>query len=312
VGVYTGAGRAIREGAGACTAYGRISIHHNQIGPNVDSDGIGIDGGCDVFNNVIDGIGCNNVTHADGIQGVGSYWRIYNNIFHDHGQEIFIETTATPFGHIHIYNNVIYTPSGATLTAPGINLWAKQPTGAHSWSDIVIANNVFHLLQMSALRCGASTGVTVTITASLLANNSFVECSGGNTLFNDYSDGGTVQWSSGGFLWQTNIFNTPETTRWQSTDYATVAALQAAQVDATGNLNSAPTFTNASTHDYTPTGAGNAQVDHGISLATYFTTDKLGISRPQGSAWDIGAYEYISHVYKRLSHHLKLKGLALI
>ncbi|MGZ3772048.1 MAG: choice-of-anchor Q domain-containing protein [Bdellovibrio sp.] len=25
---------------------------------------------------------------------------------------------------------------------------------------------------------------------------------------------------------------------------------------------------------------------------SYFSTDKLGTSRPQGSAWDIGAFEY--------------------
>ena len=32
--------------------------------------------------------------------------------------------------------------------------------------------------------------------------------------------------------------------------------------------------------------------DVGTNLSTYFTTDKNSITRPQGSAWDIGAYEY--------------------
>lgn len=32
--------------------------------------------------------------------------------------------------------------------------------------------------------------------------------------------------------------------------------------------------------------------DAGISLTDYFSTDKDGVSRPQGTAWDIGAYEY--------------------
>jgi len=39
--------------------------------------------------------------------------------------------------------------------------------------------------------------------------------------------------------------------------------------------------------------AGDAvATDHGLSLAAYFTTDKDGVTRPQGSAWDIGAYEF--------------------
>ena len=69
-------------------------------------DGIGIDGGADVYDNIIDGTGCDNTLHSDGIQGVGSYWRIYNNVFHDHGQELFIETTSSAFAHVRIYNNI--------------------------------------------------------------------------------------------------------------------------------------------------------------------------------------------------------------
>jgi hypothetical protein len=35
-------------------------------------------------------------------------------------------------------------------------------------------------------------------------------------------------------------------------------------------------------------------VDRGVSLAQYFATDKDGVTRPEGSGWDIGAYEYAS------------------
>jgi hypothetical protein len=43
---------------------------------------------------------------------------------------------------------------------------------------------------------------------------------------------------------------------------------------------------------YAPTLTGSPTVDNGTSEALYFTTDILGVSRPQGAAWDIGAYEY--------------------
>ena len=51
---------------------------------------------------------------------------------------------------------------------------------------------------------------------------------------------------------------------------------------------------------YSPNDANNylhlaptdkAAKDAGVSLSSYFTTDKDGITHPQGSAWDIGAYE---------------------
>ena len=38
---------------------------------------------------------------------------------------------------------------------------------------------------------------------------------------------------------------------------------------------------------------GSPVIDAGTDLSAYFTTNKDGTTRPQGSAWDIGAYEYI-------------------
>ncbi len=46
--------------------------------------------------------------------------------------------------------------------------------------------------------------------------------------------------------------------------------------------------------DYVPTSSDTVVKDKGVSLSSYFTTDKHGVTRPQGSGWDIGAYEYVS------------------
>lgn len=43
--------------------------------------------------------------------------------------------------------------------------------------------------------------------------------------------------------------------------------------------------------NYVPRSGDTVAKDKGVSLSSYFTTDKAGTTRPQGSAWDIGAYE---------------------
>jgi len=52
---------------------------------------------------------------------------------------------------------------------------------------------------------------------------------------------------------------------------------------------SAATFANAAANNLHLV-SGSAAIDRGTSLAT-FSTDKDGVARPQGAAWDIGAYE---------------------
>jgi hypothetical protein len=44
---------------------------------------------------------------------------------------------------------------------------------------------------------------------------------------------------------------------------------------------------------YAPTSNQSPTVDKGVSEASVFGTDFLNITRPQGNAWDIGAYEFV-------------------
>lgn len=53
-----------------------------------------------------------------------------------------------------------------------------------------------------------------------------------------------------------------------------------------------PNFANQAAHDYRLMASSAAAIDLGVTL-TIATSDKLGTARPQGSNWDIGAYEYI-------------------
>lgn len=58
------------------------------------------------------------------------------------------------------------------------------------------------------------------------------------------------------------------------------------------NITSDPMFTAAGSEDFTLT-SGSIARDTGTTL-TAFTTDYAQITRPVGSAWDVGAYEYVS------------------
>jgi hypothetical protein len=58
-----------------------------------------------------------------------------------------------------------------------------------------------------------------------------------------------------------------------------------------GNTESADPFINSAGYDFRLKSTANAR-DKGIDLSSVFTSDIVGTTRPQGLAWDIGAYEY--------------------
>jgi hypothetical protein len=56
-----------------------------------------------------------------------------------------------------------------------------------------------------------------------------------------------------------------------------------------------PMFTQVDfTHHDLSLKSGSPAIGKGSDLSSFFVTDLLGISRPQGTGWDIGAYEYVS------------------
>lgn len=54
-----------------------------------------------------------------------------------------------------------------------------------------------------------------------------------------------------------------------------------------------PNFENTATGNFHLTSSSTNAIDQGTDLSQTFTTDITGISRPQGSAYDIGAYEFV-------------------
>ncbi|MCU7934131.1 MAG: hypothetical protein KZQ99_04530 [Candidatus Thiodiazotropha sp. (ex Dulcina madagascariensis)] len=75
------------------------------------------------------------------------------------------------------------------------------------------------------------------------------------------------------------------------------------------------TFADAQNGDYSLDATDTAAIDAGTDLSSDgvypFSTDSVGVARPQGSAWDIGAYEYSSGGTTPVSNDLSLQWHAL-
>lgn len=75
---------------------------------------------------------------------------------------------------------------------------------------------------------------------------------------------------------------------------------KSATVDGTGsysqthNITGTPSFVNAGAWNFQLAANDTVLKDAGIDLSSIYTTDALGAARPQGAAWDIGAFEYVT------------------
>ena len=72
----------------------------------------------------------------------------------------------------------------------------------------------------------------------------------------------------------------------------TKVGFQTAGLETNGINGSNPLFVSTSTNDFTLQ-VGSPAINEGTDLSAYFTTDFASTTRPQGPAWDIGAYEYV-------------------
>ncbi len=80
-----------------------------------------------------------------------------------------------------------------------------------------------------------------------------------------------------------------------NTSNNTINNLGAGTTSTNNLLGTNPLFTNEVSGIFTLL-EGSPAIDTGVSLAAVFTTDKDGITRPQASGWDIGAYERVPGV----------------
>lgn len=274
------------------------NIHHNDISDagmgivvaNVASGAV-IDG-VNIYNNAIHDFDTKLVgsIHGDGIHtwGVGSdatayitNMLIYNNSFYGNWepQPPSTGTTAWIFiehGHngVKIYNNTFThsgTPSATWITNGAIYAARKGAVG----TNLEIYNNT-----ISTDPTGVPNGISFVDYSALTIRNNIIDGVQNGydiTTSSDYD----IDYSCIDFTVNAGKIDAvaKDWSAWQGLGH-----------DGNG-INTDPLL-NA---DLTLTSSSPA-IDIGTDLSGTFTTDKNGVTRAQGAAWDMGAYEFLSDV----------------
>jgi len=212
------------------------------------------------WNSVHDVLGCR------GMQWFNSSIDSYNINVHDNllynirCDAINLASVNASSGYVNVYNNVVYHAGigpdpGDLANYACININAAgNPSAA-----VQVFNNTMY-------DCGARGGSTAALMSpavpAKLVDNIFYSISG-----EPYFEGG-AQISGSNNLFYGN---------------------SSGPSSLTGNINSNPLFVSTSTPDFHLQSTSPA-IDAGIATAA--STDREGVIRPQGSAFDLGSYEY--------------------
>jgi hypothetical protein len=224
-------------------------------------------------------------THPDGIVVQGDGDRAGNatariTIKQNHiaafDQGVYLDCFNAACTGLDVWNNWIEERSYTYNGAAGMNCLVIDGESLKPTMTGTIYNNTLNcinLLNMRILDQGASSSWTVrnnlfmhpfftsieidtTATSKVSMNFDFMDTNGDST---------PVRWGASTFSWS---------------GFKTACSCEANSVNNTFTLNS----------DGTEPG-GAASIDAGTSLAGSFTVDRLGVTRPVGGGWDIGAAE---------------------
>lgn len=196
-------------------------------------------------------------TGSSDTNSLGGYI-IRKNWLHDNGVGSFLgDATTVP---IQFYNNIVEDNANS-----GVVLYSRVT--AYLYNNTIYSNG----------DRGIEVGTGGVSSGNLIKNNAVVDNSGAPiTIFNTVgTSAATIQF---------NDFN--------GNGGSNAVADQNSLSTIGSNITTAPGFMNAAANDFTISSGGNL-VNAGTTIAAV-VDDYLGITRPQGAAYDIGAHEYAS------------------
>ena len=230
-----------------------VGNHIHDVGRYCETSGVGLSGMTFINNNLVIE---QNLLHDIGRDTTGENGCNPGNTYwqnHDHG--IYLSSG----NNVIIRNNVFYNIERG---------WAIQ-IYPDSLSQIYVVNNTFAFPNPNE---HGHIIVEATLTNAVIANNIFYQPLTAGVLFNSATT--------------SNV-----TVEYNLTAGGTATEGNGSGVTVSNNLdNTDPKFVNASAFDF-QLAAGSPAIDAGITLP-YVTNDFFGTSRPQGAAYDIGAFEF--------------------
>jgi len=224
-----------------------------------------------------------NFAYANGATDIAGFFacainglKFRNNlVMHQHAQGLLIGTTDAGAGptNVEIYNNTFLsqhptTTSGSGTYVGGGSVVLTSTADSGTWK---IYNNIFWMNNTS-YHFPIETGSGTYALPAQIDNNLY------------YKTGSTsvVLWNG---------------TTYTLSGWKTLTGKDSASAFGQATfVNPAATWATSSSGNYALSASDTAAKDQGYNLSSVWSgaADILGTSRPQGSAWDIGAYEYVS------------------
>lgn len=280
--------------------YDLTKVYNNRIQVNsIVATGLGPDGiqacnGLTLFSNHIYGVAGTVVgeEHQDLIQGQGTaYHKIYANVFENSSDALIgVDSMGSPTaGRAQIYNNVFRSTTGSGTVA--IRYYNSFTPGTLTqFLDLAIDNNTFVDLALQtnyglAIRLDAGAAGNASVQNTHIRNNVFVNCGGANPVVAVMGSGLQAGWDID--------YNLLHPGSRGSADIQFVNRGDWTQAHGQSALPSFLAYQVGATNNNFRLGKTDAAArDKGIPLSD-FAQDQDGVARPQGSGWDLGAFEVI-------------------